>query len=183
MSVTDEPITEPTAEIPDPAAVQPPAVNRVNPLRDKLRAARAAGFKQHPPLKLEIPGYEGLRLWASFRVNDDYVDNKQMVAAHEAEPDADQQELAVAAESLLRACVGVFAMDGDTRIDVTDDDGQPILLGKALCDYLGIDSVDNDLQAMFALYPGTMSIATSFARLEKWAVDTGQKVDAALLGN
>lgn len=183
MSITDEPITE--AQPAETPVIEPPAINRVDPLRDKLRAARAAATKEYKPLELRLPT-EGLPLWAMFRVRDDYSANKKMVAEYENEPDEDQMELLVAAATLIQSCVGTFAVDEDgQRLDITDEHGQPIGLGKALCDYLGIAGVDNDMQGILTLYgeDHTMSLMTSFARLEKWAVDTGQKVDAGLLGN
>lgn len=145
-------------------------------LQDQLRAARLRALHETTQ-DFEIPGTAGT-LWGTFKALDDYREVREIVKSNAATGDEAEQEMNVAADTLVRSCVGVYAKDPETGEIQQLDMG----LGVQLAEYYG-ETVDTDRQAVFAIFPGTVSIVTLFAQLEAWFAKTGRKATGDLAGN
>jgi hypothetical protein len=159
----------------DEVPAMQPAEAAGDSLRDSLRAARARA--QHRTTgEFPIPGYEG-RLHGEFRALDDYSEVRAIVMRHTKVADVAQQELYVAADTLLAASVGTFAMQDGVRHDLS------LPLGRGLAAYLGYEGLESDRQALFAVFPATISVMTLFAEYDLWMKASGVTVDEDLAGN
>lgn len=144
-------------------------------LKDQLLAARAA--VQHSKTSdFEIPGYSG-RLGATFRALDDYSEVRAIIKRHERVPDEALRELYVAADTLVEASTDTFALvDGEQH-------ALGVTLGLPLYGYLELDEgAENDRQAVFALFPSTMSLMTLFADYDQWMKGAQRKTESELAG-
>jgi len=143
-------------------------------IQGALRAALAAA--QHRQNKdFPIPGYSG-RLWGTFRALDDYTDVRGIVAGLDRVSDDATKELYIAADTIIKSCVGVYAlMDGEKH-------ELPYGMGIGLADYLG-QQVDTDRQAVFALFPGTLAVMGLLADLDAWFKDADAKSAEETAGN
>lgn len=142
--------------------------------KDQLIAARTAA--QHSTaVDLEIPGYGG-RLWGTFRGLDDYTEVREIVTRHERVTDVATREMYIGADTLVAASVDTFAMiDGEKHpLGVT--------LGLPLAGYLEMEGAENDRQAVFAVFPSTMSVMTLFTEYDQWLKGAGREVEAHLEG-
>jgi hypothetical protein len=158
--MTDEP-----AMTDDPVVGEAPSTRT---LQEQLRAARAdAQHRQNEDFP--IPGYGG-RLCGTFKALDDYSEVRQIIASNAKITDPAQQELYIAADTITRACVTVYALEGETRHPLE------MGIGAQLAAYLG-EEVENDRQGVFAIFPSTVAVMGFFADLDKWIKQAGETSD------
>lgn len=142
--------------------------------REQLLAARERSLRSRT-VELEIPGYER-RLWGTFRAIDDYSEVRAIVRRHQQRADA-EQELHVAADTLLAACVDCYGLEDGQRHPLD------VKLGLPLAGMLGLaDGCDNDRQALFAVIPSTMAVMTLFAEYDQWLKGARQEAEDDLQG-
>jgi len=140
-------------------------------LKDQILAARAAGMEARTE-DFEIPGFGG-RLWGTFRALDDYAEVRKIGQRLEKVHDPVEQEMCVAADTLIRASVDCFAVIDGERHPLDATFGLP--LGK----YLGLaEEGDTARQAVFGLFEGkTMDLMTLFNRYSEWRQGAQAQVD------
>lgn len=139
-------------------------------LQAQLRAM-AQRTQQRKTVDLAIPGYDG-RLWGTFRALDDYSEHRKIVARHER-LQTEQQELYIAADTLIAASVDTFAVLEDGQREPLN-----LRLGLALAGYLGLEGAETDRQAVFMLISSTMQIVELYVELEQFRkASTRETVD------
>lgn len=182
---------EPQAQAP----VVPPAprvdhrADAARSLREQMRARRRAGQAQRTT-DIEIPGFAGSELFIVCRALGDYHEERQIAQRVQDEKvhDVTDQELNVAADSLVLAGVGSYVKTDGQRVDLGAS------LGIALCDALDppggrpdgeppLFHADSDRQAVFELFPDTSSVVLAYMQLNQFTREAGYKTDEELQGN
>lgn len=153
--------------------------------RDKVRAARAAA--QHRSTQdFEIPGFDGT-IWGTFKALDQYADMKALFKPYEHLAD-DERELMTAAEIVVRACVGLYGVDGGVRAEV---DPPGMRLGVQFAEWVQEGSTGTpdglpmtDVQALMAvIIPNQIQLTMLASKLEAFNEGTSAKTDEAQVGN
>lgn len=107
--MAEEAALDPAVEQEDHERPEPIKAEGETPL-DRLRRRRREMENERPPLKLEIPGYEGL-LRAVYRALQ--WDELKAIGTKFAGSHAHRLELLVHSETLVQACQGFELRDGD----------------------------------------------------------------------
>lgn len=152
---------------PTPAADAPAPQDS---LRDLLRGSREA-LQATRTIDLPVPGWGALV--ARYHVLS-WRETRQITARHERVRDVAQQELYIAADSLIAACDGTFAsLDGQL---------QPLnmIYGIDLARYLGEDGAESARQAVFQLIPNEIQLITHYGELMAWMQGENVSVDEDL---
>jgi hypothetical protein len=144
-------------------------------LKDQVRFSRAR--IQHTKTRdFEIPGYQP-QLFVTFKALDDYTETREIGARHENVPDEAQREMYVAADTLIAASTDSYGILDGERVEI----GLP--LGAALAARLDHDGAENDRQAVFQIFPSTMSLMRTFIELDGWTQQVARGTDEELEGN
>jgi hypothetical protein len=146
-----------------------------------VRAARAAAQHRHTK-DFEIPGFEGT-IWGTFRALDKWSDVRGIVDRH-SHLDGAEQQVNVAAETLLKSCVTLYGVDGTQRAPLN------MGLGVQFAEYVEEGSTASpdgipmtDLQAVFVAIPNEVQLVMLYTALESWYEGVGVKTDAVQVGN
>lgn len=124
-----------------------------------------------------VPGYDR-RLWATFRALTEYADVRRPVVEHQGIPDDAEREVLMAVDTLLAATVGAYALmpDGE-KVDL----GVP--LGLGLAGHLGFSGLENDRQAVLAIFKtGTADLMEFFGDVTRFFDEAKHGGEAALVG-
>jgi len=149
------------------------AIEPANTLQAELRAARARAMHKHTR-DFAIPGYGG-RLWGTFRALDDYAEVRKIVLEHRRVPDEAEGEVLIAADTLVKSCDSVYAVRHGERTDLG------MTLGRQLAEFLG-EPVENDRQAIFAIFPDTLTVMSLYGEIDRWIRAVGVEADEETAG-
>jgi hypothetical protein len=153
-------------------------------LRDSFAVA-----KSQRTTEIRIPGYDPT-LVGVFRGIDDYSELRALVVSvmkktrHLPKNQQAQQQIALGAETIIRASTDTF---------VLRDDGEKVVLGKRLglelydlifpVDGSGAYRPMTDAEALILLFPlGTSSLMTVAAELDQWMKNASLLTEESLLG-
>jgi len=184
--------------IPADAVVSPSSPIAPAPsLQQQLRQSRKRAANKQAKA-FQIPGYDP-PLWGTFRALDDYSDVRRFVIAHVDVPDEAEKELLIAADTLAASCTELYVEVGGVRgeleilkqgftptsaaylVTETDADGNDII-DPATGEPKPIQ-VDNECQAVFAIFPNTSSIMELYGEMKSYFSSAGAKADEETLGN
>lgn len=148
--------------------------------RDKVRAARTAA-QNRKTKDFKIPGFEGT-IWGTFKALDKWADVRGIVDKYAHLTDG-EDELMIAAETLLRSCVTLYGLDNGVRapLDMTlgvqfaewVEEGSTVTTGPPM----------TDLQAVFVAIPDEVQLVKLFTRLEQWYTGEDEGTSAEQVGN
>lgn len=145
------------------------ATSQPGSLKDYIVAARSAELRAKTA-DFEVPGYGG-RLWATLRGLDDYSEMRGVITANERVPDAATMELNIAADTLLLASVDCFGLRNGEK------ESLDVRLGLPLSQCLGMTDSETNRQAIFEVFPDTMSVMTMYAQYDNWLKGEGREAD------
>ncbi len=136
---------------------------------EQLLAARAKLQAYHEET-VEI--FDGL--WGRYRPLE-FRELREIVRGHEKVRNETEQELLIAADTLIAASVGTEARVNGTVKELPK-------LGMALNQAIGLEAHENDRQAVFELFPTERMLMEQFAKIGEMEGAANAKVDRQLEG-
>ncbi len=139
-------------------------------LGEQLLAARSKKQAAHEAT-LEIPGYDG-KLWATYRPLD-FREARHIGQEHERLRDEIEKELRIAADTLVKACVGCEARIGGKTHKLPP-------IGLELATEIGLGGAENPRQAVFLIFPSETAVMSQFVAVQGAESTVNGQVDEEL---
>lgn len=149
----------------------------ISQLREK-RKTLGAGAK---PLRLEVPGYDGLLLidfkWVPFSELAKNALSLQKVKS------PIEVQIAAACDTLIATCDGFFIRIGEDVKPLDEDEPFDTFGDPRLPELLGYEAANSARESCRSLFANEYSLITTANTVLEWLQDTTRAVDEEHLGN